>query len=106
MKKRNRKTERNQNVFEMRKAGYKYREIAEKHGISIIRVRQILDAHKEEVSMTNEEKFKEVFGHDPDIYACICEDIECDKCELKEYGRGCSAQWWNMEYKEPKKTGK
>ena len=102
MKKRNRKTERNQNVFEMRKAGYKYREIAEKHGISIIRVRQILDAHKEEVSMTNEEKFKEVFGHDPDIYECILSDVECDQCRFKEYGRQCSVKRWGEGYKSTK----
>ena len=43
MVKRNRKTERNYEIVACRKAGDSYREIAEHFGISIIRVRQILE---------------------------------------------------------------
>lgn len=83
----------------MRNAGKTYQEIADKHGISICRVRQILEVNKK---MTNEEKFKELFGHDPDIYACILSDVECDQCRFKEYGRHCSVKWWGEEYKSTK----
>ena len=44
LKKRNRKTERNKRIVELRKGGAYYREIAKCFGISIIRVRQILEA--------------------------------------------------------------
>ena len=43
MVKRNRKTERNKQIVAYRKAGVSYRQIAEHFGISIIRVRQIID---------------------------------------------------------------
>ena len=43
MKNRKRKTERNLSVCSMRAAGLSYRDIAEHHGISIVRVRQILE---------------------------------------------------------------
>jgi transposase len=43
LKKRNRKTERNKEIVAYRKAGSSYRQIAEHFGISIIRVRQILE---------------------------------------------------------------
>ena len=43
MVKRNRKTERNREIVAYRKAGVSYRQIAEHFGISIIRVRQIID---------------------------------------------------------------
>lgn len=43
MKKRNRKTERNLQICADRAAGLYYSQIAKKHGISIIRVRQILE---------------------------------------------------------------
>lgn len=51
MKKRNRKTERNRGVYDMRQSGAYYREIAEHFGISIIRVRQILEAEAEEAKI-------------------------------------------------------
>ena len=35
------KAERNQKIYELRKAGYKFREIAENYGINVERVRQI-----------------------------------------------------------------
>ena len=44
MKKRKRKTERNNEVCSLRAAGFSYRAIAEKFDISICRVRQIVDA--------------------------------------------------------------
>lgn len=45
-KKRNRKTDRNREIYAMRKAGAFYRQIAERYGISIIRVRQIIEAQE------------------------------------------------------------
>lgn len=41
---RNRKTERNKEIYALRKAGVYYHQIAEQYGISIIRVRQIIEA--------------------------------------------------------------
>lgn len=38
------RVERNQEIYALRKAGAYYREIAEKYGISIVRVTQILEA--------------------------------------------------------------
>ena len=46
MVKRNRKTRRNQNIRAMRRLGMSYRFIAEWNHISIIRVRQILEAQE------------------------------------------------------------
>ena len=46
LKKRNRKTDRNREIYAMRKAGAFYRQIAERYGISIIRVRQIIEAQE------------------------------------------------------------
>ena len=43
MKMRKRKTERNREIYDLRKAGVIYRQIAERFGISIIRVRQIIE---------------------------------------------------------------
>lgn len=43
---RNRKTERNKEIYALRKAGAYYRQIAEQFGISIIRVRQIIEAEE------------------------------------------------------------
>ena len=48
--------------------------------------------------MTNAEKFKEVFGMDPDISECPCND--CGKCPVNfRYEPGCSYEWWQHEYK-------
>lgn len=46
VKKRNRKTDRNKEIYALRQAGAYYRQIAEKYGISIIRVRQIIEAQE------------------------------------------------------------
>ncbi len=46
LKKRNRKTDRNKEIYALRKEGSHYRQIAEKYGISIIRVRQIIEAQE------------------------------------------------------------
>ena len=46
MKKRNRKTERNREIYELRQSGAYYRQIAEKYGISICRVRQIIEVEE------------------------------------------------------------
>lgn len=54
MKVRNRKTERNKEIYALRKAGVYYRKIAEQYGISIIRVRQIIEA--EEAKMIEPQK--------------------------------------------------
>jgi transposase len=56
MKKRNRKTERNRGVYDMRQSGAYYREIAEHFGISIIRVRQILEAEESKNELQAKEK--------------------------------------------------
>ncbi len=42
--KRNEKTERNRHIYKCRVNGVTYRKIAEVHGISICRVRQIIEA--------------------------------------------------------------
>lgn len=47
MKKRNRKTERNKEICLLRQQGATYKAIAEKYGISICRVRQILEGDNE-----------------------------------------------------------
>ena len=44
MVKRNRKTKRNKNIYALRRIGISYRNIAEYYGLSIIRVRQIIEA--------------------------------------------------------------
>ena len=46
MVKRNRKTDRNRKILEERTNGDYYRTIAERHGLSIIRVRQIIEAER------------------------------------------------------------
>ena len=46
MVKRNRKTRRNKNIYALRRIGISYRVIAEYHGLSIIRVRQIIEAQE------------------------------------------------------------
>lgn len=43
LKKRNRKTERNKEIYALRQQGTTYRAIAERYQLSIIRVRQILE---------------------------------------------------------------
>lgn len=45
-KKRNEKTERNHNIYLCRINGASYKQIAENYGISICRVRQIIDAEE------------------------------------------------------------
>lgn len=45
-KKRNRKTDRNLEIYALRKAGAYYRQIAEKYGISQTRVVQIIQAEE------------------------------------------------------------
>lgn len=53
--------------------------------------------------MTNAEKFKEVFGVDPDMSVCplyACSDM-C-KYNRGPQGPGCSYSWWNDEFKEVK----
>lgn len=47
MKKRKRKTERNMEICRLRQQGMTYKAIAEKYGISICRVRQILEVWDE-----------------------------------------------------------
>ena len=46
LRQRNRKTERNKEIYELRKAGTYYHTIAEQFGISVIRVRQIIEAER------------------------------------------------------------
>lgn len=47
--KRNEKTRRNRLIYKMRSSGMTYREITKMFGISIIRVRQIIEAEKKKV---------------------------------------------------------
>lgn len=44
--KRNEKTERNRRIYEKRQAGKYYRQIAEEEGLSIIRIRQIIEVQE------------------------------------------------------------
>lgn len=44
MYKRNRKTKRNRNIYALRRIGISYKNIAQYYGLSIIRVRQIIEA--------------------------------------------------------------
>lgn len=46
LKKRNRKTKRNKEIYALRQSGAYYRQIAERYGLSIIRVRQIIEAEE------------------------------------------------------------
>lgn len=47
MVKRNRKSDRNKQILEERNRGDYYIDIAKRHGISIIRVRQIIEAERQ-----------------------------------------------------------
>lgn len=47
--KRNEKTERNRRIYEKRQPGKYYRQIAEEEGLSIIRIRQIIEVQKQKV---------------------------------------------------------
>ena len=46
MYKRNRKTKRNRNIYALRRIGISYKNIAQYYGLSIIRVRQIIEAQE------------------------------------------------------------
>ena len=46
MVKRNRKTKRNKNIYALRRIGISYKNIAQYYGLSIIRVRQIIEAQE------------------------------------------------------------
>ena len=52
--------------------------------------------------MTNAEKFKQVFGFEPDTNEMIrgdCPDLNKD-CKYYNYVEGCRCQdWWNEEFK-------
>ena len=50
--KRNENTERNRRIYEKRKAGKYYRTIAEEEGLSIIRIRQIVEAQERKLEVT------------------------------------------------------
>lgn len=54
---------------------------------------------KEHPVKTNAEKFKEVFGTEPPINACV-NNIDCENCEY--YGDVCYVRdlFWDAEYKE------
>lgn len=47
--------------------------------------------------MTNAEKFREVFGRNPDKSTCPLDD--CTTCKYLQ-GALCTHQWWNDEFKE------
>lgn len=51
--KRNEKIERNRRIYEKRKAGKYYRQIAEEEGLSIIRIRQIIEAQERKLEAIN-----------------------------------------------------
>ena len=51
--------------------------------------------------MTNKEKFKEVFGYEPDTTECLHKASDCPNCPYnKEWD--CSESLWKDEYKESK----
>lgn len=56
--------------------------------------------------MTNKEKFKEIFGIEPDCGHCTpypCEENDCEYWEQCENQPGCPCDnWWDWEFKEPK----
>lgn len=56
MKKRNRKTERNKEICLLRQQGATYKAVAEKYGISICRVRQILEREEQYEQETSREE--------------------------------------------------
>lgn len=56
MKKRNRKTERNKEICLLRQQGATYKAIAERFGISICRVRQILEREEQYEQETSREE--------------------------------------------------
>ena len=47
--------------------------------------------------MTNAEKYKEVFGVEPDHSECS--RSTCEECPAITRYSGCSYEWWNSEYK-------
>lgn len=50
--------------------------------------------HLEEDGMTNAEKFKEIFGFEPDKKACVAPEKICD-----QYCPDCVFNdWWDHEY--------
>lgn len=55
--------------------------------------------------MTNKEKFKEIFGIEPDCGRCNpypCEENDCKYWEQCENQPGCPCDnWWDWEFKEP-----
>ena len=56
--------------------------------------------------MTNKEKFKEIFGIEPDCGHCTpypCEENDCKYWAECENQPGCPCDnWWDWEFKEPK----
>lgn len=56
--------------------------------------------------MTNKEKFKEIFGIEPDCGRCNpypCEENDCKYWEQCENQLGCACDdWWDWEFEEPK----
>ena len=59
---------------------------------------------KSEVKMTNKEKFKEIFGIEPDCGRCNpypCEENDCKYWAECENQPGCPCDnWWDWEFKE------
>lgn len=55
----------------------------------------IMDWAKEHPAVTNADKFKEVFGMDPDTSNCPITCMGCDGCEYLNF--------WEQEYQEPKR---
>lgn len=51
--------------------------------------------------MTNAEKYKEVFGFEPERE--ICPTAYCKNCPVDGQDCGKDYKWWDEEYKEPKK---
>mgnify|MGYP003305598584 CR=1 FL=1 len=55
--------------------------------------------------MTNKEKFKEIFGIEPDCGRCNpypCEENDCKYWEQCENQPGCACDdWWDWEFEEP-----
>lgn len=60
----------------------------------------------EHPAQTNDDKFKEVFGFEPDKGTCVLLK-SCEECSLNEKcnDNGMrSVSWWNEEYKAPEEV--
>ena len=50
--------------------------------------------------ITNAEKYKEVFGFEPE--KTMCPTPDCEKCPNRKYGFSCRGElkWWDISFTE------